>query len=189
MRRKSAFSLVSDDDLEVATSTLDQCLYEQGVHALLDKYGHPLMLGEVHHIARRVLLAVAARGLPTADVDAGGVVLSHRAPRTSQMAARRVMPRAGSRKAAIVQACLARGDAGCTDSELEEIFADSVSGKPAKHQSISAGRNAACRDGWLIDSGLTRKNAAGFDCIAWIVPETLREAAREQVARAASRRG
>jgi hypothetical protein len=37
-----------------------------------------------------------------------------------------------------------------------------------KHQSISASRRSLVLDGYLFDSGKTRKNRVGNECIIWV---------------------
>jgi hypothetical protein len=39
------------------------------------------------------------------------------------------------------------------------------------HQTISASRRSLVIDGWLMDSGQTRKNQSGNDCIVWVTTE------------------
>jgi hypothetical protein len=53
---------------------------------------------------------------------------------------------------------------GKTDYELERDF-------DISHQTISASRRSLVVDGWLVDSGQTRKNKSGNDCIVWTVVE------------------
>ena len=50
---------------------------------------------------------------------------------------------------------------GRTDNELEIVL-------HGKHQTISASRRSLVLDGWVVDSGKTRKNQQGNDCIVWV---------------------
>ena len=47
------------------------------------------------------------------------------------------------------------------DSNLEIVMG-------GKHQTISALRRSLVIDGWIVDSGRTRINNQGNDCIVWV---------------------
>jgi hypothetical protein len=52
-------------------------------------------------------------------------------------------------------------DYGYTDYELEMVLKGS-------HQTISASRRSLVLDGFLVDSGKTRKNQNNNECIVWV---------------------
>lgn len=92
-------------------------------------------------------------------VDDNAVVTSLKSQRTSSKAASNVLPRTGSIRRQIFD--LIQNHGGLSDDALENIM-------QGKHQTISASRHSLVRDGWLIDSGRTAKNASGNDCIVWV---------------------
>jgi hypothetical protein len=55
----------------------------------------------------------------------------------------------------------ANNDYGYTDYELETVLR-------GKHQTLSALRRSLVIDGWIVDSGRTRKNPQGNECIVWL---------------------
>ena len=79
---------------------------------------------------------------------------------TSRKAAEKFLPRSGSVRRELYEHMMRVG--GRTDYELELEFGMS-------HQTISASRRSLVIDGWLIDSGQTRKNKNDNDCIIWEV--------------------
>ena len=58
----------------------------------------------------------------------------------------------------------ANNDYGYTDYELETVLKGS-------HQTISASRRTLVLDGFLVDSGKTRTNQNGNDCIVWVTAD------------------
>lgn len=97
---------------------------------------------------------------PLRAVGANVVSISKRASRTSREAAEKIEPKAGTIRYQIYSAI--KDNNGLTDYELETLLR-------GKHQTISASRRSLVLDGWLIDSGRTRKNPQGNECIVWIV--------------------
>lgn len=93
-------------------------------------------------------------------VDSNVVTMGSKSQRTSQKAAERFLPRSGSVRRKVYEHLVSRG--GRTDYELESDFGMS-------HQTISASRRSLVVDGWLVDSGQTRKNKSNNDCIVWVV--------------------
>ena len=93
-------------------------------------------------------------------VDSNVVTMGSKSQRTSQKAAERFLPRSGSVRRRVYEHMVKCG--GRTDYELEREFNIS-------HQTISASRRSLVVDGWLVDSGQTRKNKSGNDCIVWEV--------------------
>ena len=86
------------------------------------------------------------------------VLISHNASTNSQKAAAKVLPKSGTMRRQIYDTVASYG--GLADFELEKILR-------GKHQSISAGRRSLVIDGYLVDSGLTRKNESNNDCTVW----------------------
>ena len=93
-------------------------------------------------------------------VDSDHVITSRNPQRTSNKAAERFLPRSGTVRRKVYEHLSQSG--GLTDYELEQVFGIS-------HQTISASRRSLVVDGWLVDSGQTRKNKSGNDCIVWVV--------------------
>lgn len=92
------------------------------------------------------------------EIDDNVVILSSRSKSTSRKAAEKMLPRSGSMRREIYD-LVQRAD-GLTDYELEGIL-------QGKHQTVSASRRSLVIDGFLTDSGRTRKNEVGNDCIVW----------------------
>lgn len=108
---------------------------------------------------------------PLRAVDDDVVLLAKNAQRTSRMAAENVLPRTGTLRRQVHDLVNEVGYSGITDEELELRLG-------GKHQSISACRRSLVIDGYLVDSGRTRKNRTGNECIIWIhkdaeMPEVL----------------
>jgi hypothetical protein len=98
---------------------------------------------------------------PLRAVDDDVVLLANNAQRTSRMAAQNVLPRTGTLRRQVHDLVKNVGYSGVTDEELEVRL-------NGKHQSISACRRSLVLDGYLVDSGRTRKNRTGNECIIWI---------------------
>ena len=95
-------------------------------------------------------------------VDSNVVAVGRNAQRTSRSAAEGFMPRAGSVRKQVLE--LVRAKQGLTDYELEVQL-------QIKHQTVSSSRRSLVIDGFLVDSGTTRKNPQGNDCIIWVTNE------------------
>lgn len=95
-------------------------------------------------------------------VKSNKVMISNNARRTSLSAAERFLPRSGSIRYFVYENIKNRGGSGLTDYELEQIL-------NSKHQTVSASRRSLVIDGIIRDSGYTRKNPQGNDCIVWII--------------------
>jgi len=98
---------------------------------------------------------------PTRSVTDNVVSISKKAKSTSRNAANKIMPRSGSIRQKVYEAIQHRHMGGLTDHELEQAL-------NGKHQTISASRRSLVLDGFIVDSGQTRKNPQGNDCIVWI---------------------
>jgi hypothetical protein len=98
-----------------------------------------------------------------------GVALARNPRATSREAARGVLPRSGSRSAAIYAWIVARGGYGATDHEIEQHFG-------LLHQSASATRNTLMNRGLVTASGHVRRTASGYPAIAWMATPASKEA-------------
>ena len=107
----------------------------------------------VYYYVRNMYIVPTAR-----EIDSNVVLISRKATRTSRAAAENVLPKTGSIRREIYD-LVSRGD-GLTDYELENLL-------EGKHQTVSASRRSLVIDGYLSDSGRTRKNDVGNDCIVW----------------------
>ena len=103
----------------------------------------------------------------TRKIDDNVVILSSRSKSTSRKAAEKILPRTGSIRREVYE-LIKRANIGLTDYELELML-------KGKHQTVSASRRSLVVDGFLSDSGITRKNEVGNDCIVWeiTIKETL----------------
>ena len=115
----------------------------------------------VYEYVRKMFEMDNARG-----IDDNVVILSSRSRVTSRKAAERMLPRSGTMRREIYE--LVQRANGLTDYELEELL-------NGKHQTVSASRRGLVIDGFLVDSGRTRKNDVGNECIIWeiTIKETL----------------
>jgi hypothetical protein len=100
------------------------------------------------------------------QIDDNVVILSSRSKSTSRKAAKNILPRTGTIRREVFN--LVQRNNGLTDYELESLL-------QGKHQTVSASRRSLVVDGFLSDSGKTRKNDVGNDCIIWeiAIKETL----------------
>lgn len=95
------------------------------------------------------------------SVDSNVVAIGQRAQRTSRNAANALLPSSGTIRRMVYDQIKAQREYGRTDNELETVL-------HGKHQTISASRRSLVLDGWIVDSGKTRKNQQGNDCIVWV---------------------
>ena len=98
---------------------------------------------------------------PTRTVGDNVVSISKNAKGTSRNAANKILPRSGSIRQKVYEAIQHKHMGGLTDHELEQAL-------NGKHQTVSASRRSLVLDGFIVDSGQTRKNPQGNDCIVWI---------------------
>jgi len=94
-------------------------------------------------------------------VDSNTVSTSKWGQGTSRNAAAKILPSTGTMRRVIYDTIKANNDYGYTDYELETVLG-------GKHQTLSALRRSLVIDGWIVDSGRTRKNPQGNECIVWI---------------------
>ena len=100
-----------------------------------------------------------AYGKPPVERNVAPVGMAH--PITARAAADRALPNTGSKRRMVLDAIRERPDGLC-DWELEHLF-------QWKHESASACRRSLVKDGWLKDSGRTRKVPdTGNPAIVWI---------------------
>lgn len=88
--------------------------------------------------------------------------VGRRHPSTSFDAARKSLPKSGTRRYEVYRLIEAAGEQGMTDDELEYATARS-------HQSVSATRNTLFKDGLVKDSGTKRRTQWGNMAIAWVI--------------------
>jgi hypothetical protein len=94
-------------------------------------------------------------------VDFNTVSTSKWGQGTSRNAAAKILPSTGTMRRVIYDTIKMNNDYGYTDYELETVLG-------GKHQTLSALRRGLVIDGWIVDSGRTRKNAQGNECIVWV---------------------
>lgn len=95
------------------------------------------------------------------SVDSNVVSISKNPQRTSRNAAKAILPNSGTIRRMVYDQIKVQNDYGMTDHELEIVLR-------GKHQTISASRRSLVVDGHVVDSGKTRKNPQGNDCIVWV---------------------
>lgn len=93
-------------------------------------------------------------------VDDNVVSIAKKAKKTSQNAAKKVLPHTGTLRRKIFDYIVSTG--GATDFVLEAYLG-------LKHQSVSAARRSLVVDGFLKDSGKVATNSSGNDCIVWVM--------------------
>ena len=93
-------------------------------------------------------------------VSDNSIIIARKAKRTSIDAAIRKYPETGSLRLKIYELLIRAGLQGATDQEIEAIL--SIPGN-----SVRPLRKSLECQGFIIDSGLTRKNNNGNQCIIW----------------------
>ena len=118
---------------------------------------------EVEEIIKRNYYITKAQrsGKDIREVGDNVVMISKKAQSTSRKSAEKVLPHTGSIRRLVYEKIASSNEHGYTDYELETILQGS-------HQTISASRRSLVLDGFLIDSGKTRKNQNDNDCIVWV---------------------
>jgi hypothetical protein len=94
------------------------------------------------------------------SVDRNTVNIARNAQRTSIAAATNALPRTGTIRRKVYEYFLLKGLRGATDQEVE--IALQISGN-----TLRPTRGSLVKDGYLIDTGTTRKNYNEQDCIVW----------------------
>ena len=88
------------------------------------------------------------------------VTIAHNAQRTSIAAAQKVLPKTGSLRMKVYEFILNQGLRGATDQEIEHTLG--IEGNTVRPTRISL-----VKDGYIMDTGTTRKNKHDNDCIVW----------------------
>jgi transcription initiation factor IIE alpha subunit len=88
------------------------------------------------------------------------VIIARNAQRTSIAAAQKVLPRTGSLRRKVYEYILNQGLRGATDQEIEKAL--HIEGNTVRPTRISL-----VKDGFIMDTGSTRKNQHDNDCIVW----------------------
>jgi transcription initiation factor IIE alpha subunit len=88
------------------------------------------------------------------------VIIARNAQRTSIAAAQKVLPRTGSLRRKVYEYILNQGLRGATDQEIEKAL--HIEGNTVRPTRISL-----VKDGFIMDTGSTRKNQHNNDCIVW----------------------
>lgn len=88
------------------------------------------------------------------------VTIARNAQRTSIAAAIKVLPRTGSLKRKVYEYILTQGMRGVTDYEIEKTL-------QIEGNTVRPTRIGLLKDGYIIDTGITRKNHHNNDCIVW----------------------
>ena len=94
-------------------------------------------------------------------IDANSVRIGKRHPKTSQIAAERVLSRTGTKRRTLFDLIQGAGARGLCDHEIESIT--------GWHTNTSRStRNGLMNDGWIVDSGNRRKTPQGNGAIVWV---------------------
>ena len=93
-------------------------------------------------------------------LDKNTVVIARNAQRTSIAAAQKVLPKTGSLRRKVYEYIWNQGLRGATDQEMELTL--NIDGNTIRPTRISL-----LKDGFILDTGTTRKNQHGNDCIVW----------------------
>jgi transcription initiation factor IIE alpha subunit len=88
------------------------------------------------------------------------VIIARNAQRTSIAAAQKVLPKTGSLRRKVYEYILKQGLRGATDQEIEKSL--QIEGNTVRPTRISL-----VKDGFIMDTGSTRKNQHNNDCIVW----------------------
>lgn len=95
-----------------------------------------------------------------AQLDKNQVIIAANAQRTSVSAAEKVYPQTGSLRCKVYEFIVRRDLYGATDQEIESCL--KIDGNTVRPTRLSL-----VRDGFIFDTGTTRKNSNGNDCIVW----------------------
>jgi|GEM_PF-3973104 len=94
-------------------------------------------------------------------VEQNGIRVSAGHPNTSYQAAKKALPKSGTKKKIIYDLIVESGICGLCDHEIETKTGWT-------HQSASAIRNTLMNDGWVLDSGFRRETPQLNPAIVWI---------------------
>lgn len=93
-------------------------------------------------------------------IDHNKVKVAHNAQRTSLLAAEKALPKSGTKRRRVYDYIANRGLLGATDDEIEGALG--IDGN-----TIRPTRGGLVEDGYIINTGTTRKNKHGNECIVW----------------------
>ncbi len=93
-------------------------------------------------------------------IDRNRVRVASSAQRTSILAAEKALPRSGTKRRRVYDYIVNRGLHGATDDEIQEALG--IDGN-----TVRPTRGGLVEDGHIIDTGTTRKNKHGNECIVW----------------------
>jgi hypothetical protein len=151
------------DDYESATCEFHPYAWDILANKTTHQEAPHQTMSEVYSIIKkehegRVLLR---KRQPLKAVEDNVVMLAKKPRETSRRAAANIFPRTGTLRRQVHDLVFSSGSGGSIDEELEIRM-------NGKHQSISAIRRSLVIDGYLVDSGRTRKNSIGNECIVWV---------------------
>lgn len=138
----------------------DGQIYEGGWRWAEDKDGADLIAGSLR------LRLEGAENFLRRPISENVVRIGRRSPKTSQIAAQRVLPRSGTKRKRVFELIQQHGERGLCDHEIEQITG-------WLHQSASSIRNSLMNDGWIKDSGRRRKTPQNNEAIVWTVVKPL----------------
>jgi transcription initiation factor IIE alpha subunit len=93
-------------------------------------------------------------------IDRNRVRVASNAQRTSLLAAEKALPRSGTKRRRVYDYIVNRGLQGATDDEIQDALG--IDGN-----TVRPTRGGLVEDGHIIDTGTTRKNKHGNECIVW----------------------
>lgn len=108
-----------------------------------------------------IRLRNASEGVTRPAIDRNVVTVGHNHPETSHAAAKTALPNSGTKRRILYDLIYSKGDNGLCDHEIEAILG-------WLHQSASAARNSLMNDGWVMNSGKTRKTPQNHNAIVWV---------------------
>jgi hypothetical protein len=127
---------------------------EQAEHQTIEEV-HDIVIAEHHR--RKALQAKE----PLRPVDANTVIVAKKARATSRSAAEGILPKSGTIRGRVYAYFNGCGISGATDDEAQDFLGiDGNTFRPT--------RKSLLDDGYIIDSGGTRKNENGNDCVVWV---------------------
>jgi len=160
---RASVNLLWIDDYESADCEFHPAVFDSDtLKRNLDESAPHQPIREVHEIIKQhhfVKKAQRDKNQRVRLVDDNAVMISGKSQRTSSQAAEKIMPRTGTIRRKVYDAVYQSG--GITDWELELELR-------GKHQTVSASRRSLVLDGFIEDSGETRKNISGNECIVWV---------------------
>ena len=86
--------------------------------------------------------------------------MAHNAQSTSILAAEKALPKSGTKRRRVYDYISNRGLHGATDDEIENALG--IDGN-----TVRPTRGGLVEDGYIINTGTTRKNKHGNECIVW----------------------